>query len=287
MFPKHCNEVSLRKVSFSLSEEEIIKKSSGKKAYAITNYMILTNGDEWAVTRIEKARGSGLFKRIETVEVVSLPQATVYVEDPTVDVLNPSVMAGIAEKEGKETLIVKGKFEHVSFIHNEKSEPLMVFDVVPPNPPKLVELAERALGTGRISKPIMIVPVILNMNKLAQANLTTFTMFPCYTPDLSSGKKALFLDQAPDISSIGVDNITLIGCDLSLRTFISLYGKEPKFIDMCPRKRGASEETANKYLSRCCVINEEYERRGDTACVSWGAKVSDVEEAILDLFDLY
>jgi hypothetical protein len=104
---------------------------------------------------------------------------------------------------------------------------------------------------------------------------------------LSSGENALFLDQAPDISSIGVDNITLIGCDLSLRTFISHYGKEPKFIDMCPRKRSSSEEVVNKYLSRCCFIDEEYERTGDIACVSWGAKVSDVEEAILDLFDLY
>jgi hypothetical protein len=279
--------VSLRKVSFSLSEEEIIKRASGKMAYAITNYMILTNGDEWAVMRIEKARGPGLFKRIEKVEVVSLPEDTVYVEDPTVDVLNPSVMVGIAEKEGKETLIVKGKFEHVSFIHNEKSEPLKVFDVVPPNPPKLIELAERALGTGRICKPITIVPDILDLNELAQASVTTFTMFPCYTPGLSSGENALFLDQAPDISSIGVDNITLIGCDLSLRTFISHYGKEPKFIDMCPRKRSSSEEVVNKYLSRCCFIDEEYERRGDIACVSWGAKVSDVEEAILDLFDLY
>jgi hypothetical protein len=104
---------------------------------------------------------------------------------------------------------------------------------------------------------------------------------------LSFAKSKRTRDQAPDISSIGVDNITLIGCDLSLRTFISLYGKEPKFINTCPKKRTASEEAINKYLTRCCVIDEEHERRGDIACVSWGAKVSDVEEAILDLFDLY
>jgi hypothetical protein len=54
-----------------------------------------------------------------------------------------------------------------------------VFDVVPPNPPKLIELAERALGTGRICKPITIVPDILDLNELAQASVTTFTMFPC------------------------------------------------------------------------------------------------------------
>lgn len=99
MFPKHCREVGLKKVSFPLTKKQIIKKSIGKMVYTITNYLILTNGDNWAVTRVAKANGSGLFNRIKKVEIISLPKDTGYIEDSTVDVLNPSAMARIAERE--------------------------------------------------------------------------------------------------------------------------------------------------------------------------------------------
>lgn len=164
---------------------------------------------------------------------------------------------------------------------------LKVFDVVPPNPPKLVELVEKALSIGRIGKPIKVVTDILDLNTLTQASKTPFTMFLCYTSELRSGENALFLDQAPDISSVDGDNITLIGCNLSLNIFSSLYGSEPAFINMCPKMRIAMEQTVYKCITRCCLVDEKHERIGDIAYVPWGAKISDVEEAILHLFDLY
>jgi hypothetical protein len=278
--------VSVKRVSFPLTENAITKKTLGKLVYTVTNYVILNNGRDWAVARINKVEGRELFLGIKKVEIISLPANTAYVEDASLDVLNPSAMAKIVEEIGKETVIVKGKFEHISFVHKETSTPLIIFDVIPPKPPKLVKLAESALGTGRIRKPIKIVPRLVDLNKLARARKTRYVMFPCHTPTLKCGKNTLYLDQAPDLSKLGLNNITLIGCELSLRTFTTLYREQPTLIDICPKKIVAQQGVGEKCISRCCAIDKGYEREGNVTYVSWGATVGDVEEAILNLLNL-
>ena len=92
----------------------------------------------------------------------------------------------------------------------------MVFDVVPPNPPKIVEMAEAALGTGRIRKPIRIIPKIVDVNELAQVRKTKYVMFPCYASSLAGlegGQNALYLDQRPSLK-VPVNEITLLGLEL-------------------------------------------------------------------------
>lgn len=287
MFPKHCNKVSLRKVRFPLTKESIIKESVGKVVYYDTDYIILTNEREWAVTRIENTKNPRRFKKIEKIEIISLPKDTGFVRDPTVNVNSPSTMARIAEGEGRETVVVIGKFEHISFISNEKPVPLVVFDFAPPNPPKLIELVERALYTTRIQKPIRIAANILDLNKLAKASENPFVMFPCHMDDSDCGKNVLFLEETPSISSIGVDNITLIGCDASLSMFSSVYGKKPAFINICPfHRKETLEKREAKCIARCCNIGEGHLRIENTAFVNWDPKLCDVEEAILDLFEL-
>jgi len=226
-----------------------------------------------------------MFKKIKRIEIISLPEETGFVKDSTINVNNPSIMARIAESKGKKTVVVQGKFEHISFISNEKPIPLVVIDFVPPSPPKLVELVPKALDTGRIQKPIKMVPNILDLNKLAKKSSKSHVMFSCHAGDSNVGKNVLFLVGKPNISSIGVDNIVHVGCDASLRIFESLYGKKPTFIDICPLHMKKKKGT--KYIARCGKIGEgHYLRIGDTAYVDFDPKLSDVEEAILDLFEL-
>jgi hypothetical protein len=164
---------------------------------------------------------------------------------------------------------------------------LAVFELVPPSPPKLIELVERALDTGRIKKPIKIVPTILDLNKLAKASDKPFVMFPCHTKDSNCGKNVLPLVGAPNISSIGIDNIALIGCDVTLRIFKAVYGKKPAFIDMCPLHREeVLKKRGIKCIARCDKIAEGHLLIGDTAFVSFDPKLCEVEEAIMDLFEL-
>lgn len=287
MIPRHCREVGVKKVSFHLTKKNVMEQTSGKSAYTNTNYMILNNGSEWAVLRMAKTKEEALFRKIGKMEVVSMPANAMYIENPEVDVQNPSVMVRMAEEIGKDTLIVKGKFEYISFVHKERTTPLVVFDVVPPEPPKLVEQAEAALGTGRIRKPIRIIPKIMDLNEVARRRTTQYVMFPCYasvlTSGLNGGEDALYLDQLPSLK-VPVSELTLIGCELSLRIFTAYYGEKPVFMDMCPKKMIG--DTSEPCLSRCCMIDEGHIIEGNAAYVSWGASVGEVEEAIIDLLGL-
>lgn len=286
MIPKHCREVGVKRVSFPITKRNIMEEAAGKSAYTNSNYLVLNNGSDWAILKVHKAREQGLFQKIERVEIISMPADTVFLEKPEVDVQNPSVMVRMAEEAGKDALVVKGKFEHISFVHKERTTPVVVFDVVPPNPPKIVEMAKAALGTGRIRKPIRIIPKIVDLNELAQVRKTKYVMFPCYASSLEAlegGQNALYLDQRPSLK-VPVNEITLIGCELSMRTFTSLYGEKPAFMDLCPKKM--LQGTSETCLYRCCLVDEGHEIEGNAASVSWGASIGDVEEAIIDLLGL-
>ncbi|MBI2832671.1 MAG: hypothetical protein HYX79_10490 [Chloroflexi bacterium] len=286
MIPRHCREVSLKKVTFSLTKRNIMETALGKLAYINTNYMVLNNGPEWAVVKVRKAGEQGLFQKIKSLEIISMPRDTAYLEKSDVDVQNVGVMVRLAEEAAKDALVVKGKFEHISFVHQERTVPLVVWDVVPPNPPKIVELAEAALATGRIRKPIRIVPKVMDLNELARTRDTKYVMFPCYASALAgleSVDNAFYLDQIPGLK-VPVNEITLIGCELSVRIFTFLYGQKPAYMELCPKKMLAG--TSGPCLCRCCVVDDGHAIEGNAAYVPWGASVGEVEEAIIDLFGL-
>ena len=286
MIPRHCREVGVKKVSFHLTRKNIMEQASGKSAYTNTNYMVLNNGSDWAVLGMAKAKEEAIFRKIDKIEIVSMPADTMYIENPEVDVQNPSVMVRMAEEMGTDGLVVKGKFEHISFVHKERTTPLVVYDVVPPNPPKIVELAEAALSTGRIRKPIRIIPKIVDLNEVARTRNAEHVMFPCYASSLAgleSVDNALYLDQLPSLK-MPANEIILIGCEVSLKIFVAHYGEKPAFVDMCPKK--LIRDTSEYCLSRCCTIDEGHVIEGKAAYVSWGASVGEVEEAIIDLFGL-
>jgi hypothetical protein len=279
--------VSEKTVTFPLTKDQIIKHAIGQRVFNVTNYIILHNEGEYAVIRIGKTGKPGLFKKINEVDLVSFPNDTTYYEDSTINVMNPSAMARLADHENKGTgtLVVKGSFDHLSFIHREHAKNLVVADVTPPTPAKLTVLAKQALNTGRITTPIRLVEQIQDLNALITTVKTPYSMLPCHTEHLSADENLLFLDQAPEIAD--PQTITLIGCDLSHRTFKSLYGSDPPFLNICPKHELTDEGIKAPILTRCCTFDDGYHCTGNVACVSWGATVSDVEEAILDLFDLY
>lgn len=283
MFPEHCKDVSIKRVEFPLTEKEIQKNLVNKPAYKRTKFIILNNEDDWAVVKIKKPEVKNLFSKIQNVKIISMPDSTKYVEDASIDVLSPTRMAEKAEELGKETLIVKGKFEHVSFIHKEKPIPVIVFEVVPPEPPKLVELVKKVLSSGNINKPVKVIPKILNLCELEKHCKNQNILFPCYASELKSDKKTFYLDQKPKLSKEELQNISLIGCDLSLRIFKTIYNFEPEFFNFCPKKRALAEKPKQLLITKCCEIKEGYERIGNLVVVPWGATVKEVEEALGDI----
>ena len=91
----HCKDVSMRDVGIPLDEDSIASLMEDWTAYVRTDDLILRNGDRYAAVHLVKEQGSGLFRKVVGYEILSLPEDTVYIEVPGLDVLNIPALAEI------------------------------------------------------------------------------------------------------------------------------------------------------------------------------------------------
>lgn len=279
MMPDHCKDVSVREVDFPLTEPNIVEKALGMKAYTRTDYMVLRHGIETAVILVEKVNGKELFREVIDVEVISLPEDTVFIEDEDIDVLNTSEMAELVKMNGGRTVVVSGMFNHVSFLKVDEVLRLRIFDVVPPRPSKLSVLVGRALSTGLVELPIVREVVDIDLNEKEGVARKDAIMFPCRASGLTSSKKVFYLDETPDID---LEEVTLVGCDLSRRIFRSIYGYDPESVDMCPKNLLLDDGVPT--IIKCCKVKEGHEIVGNVVTVPWGATTMEVANALNALF---
>lgn len=291
MYPNHCREVGIKKVDFTLNEEEIQRRLKGTRLYTATKYIILNNGNDWAVCRISKSDGFELFRDVEEVEVLSTPENTLYTEDPDVDVMNPSKLVAkymeAASGNGIKTVVVKGEFDHISFAHDECLKELIVFETVPPNPPKLVTLVERAVSFGRVSVPLKINNEYIKIDEIAAETEADTIVFPCKTSDLQAEKKKiLYLDQLPDLEAME-GKVVLIGCSLSDRIFKSHYHRKPELLNICPSDLVEKIESGSNgapVILKCCKLKDHFEIENNLIKVPWGTTVRIIEDALNEYF---
>jgi hypothetical protein len=287
MIPEHCREVGVKRVDFSLNEEEIIKNLTGKKWYTATKYLILHNDSQYAVCRIEKAEGFELFRELIDIEIVSLPGDTRFIEDPAVDVMNPSALTARAEEaaetDGVTTIVVKGEFDHISFASAERRLPVIVLETIPPEPPKLLRLAERVVTDGKLKKPIKLVPEFIKVSEMAENTDADTIVFPCRTSKLKAqDKKTMYLDELPPLAEL-TGNVKLLGCSLSDRIFKSHYHRKPELVNICPADHAKNNGKFNAdtpVLLKCCKFKEEYEIEGNLIKVPWGTTTRIIEDAL-------
>ncbi|MGB9882855.1 MAG: DUF7714 family protein [Methanomassiliicoccales archaeon] len=277
MMPEHCKEVSVRDVDFPLTPSKIAEVVKGKKAYTRTKYYILKNQDQYAVISIKKENGNGLFRNIESFEILSLPDETVFIEDHTIDVINRTQMAKLSQQYKGKLVVVKGMFNHISFVRDEQFIRINVIDTVPPRPSKLSVMVERIISMGLINAPIIANHIEIDLESIASSLKTKGVIFPCKASGVSCDKVVYFLDQAPEIS---VES-TLIGCDLSRRIFKSLYKGEVEFIDICPRSHVHPDGTPT--IVKCCKVKSGYELKNHVVAVPWGTTIEEVKSALMAL----
>jgi hypothetical protein len=276
MLPDHCKDISLREVDFHLTRDSILESVRGRRAYTRTEFMVLKHGAEVAVIHVTKVAGKELFRDIEAVKILALPEDAIYVHDEAVDVLNRPAMASLARRHGK-MVVVSGMFNHISFHDCSDLLDLDILDVAPPSPSKLAVLAERAFAAGLVELPIVLRARDIDLNDLSEG-IEGRVMFPCRASGLERTEGALYLDETPD--RIGA--VTLVGCDLSRRIFHSIYGRETPSVDMCPHNLVGKPTVPT--LIKCCKVKEGYQIEGNLAMVPWGATVKDVAAAINALF---
>ncbi|WP_019177143.1 DUF7714 family protein [Methanomassiliicoccus luminyensis] len=278
MLPGHCKDVAVKEVDFPLTKTSINAAIKGKKAYTRCDHYVLRNGADMAVVRVAKADGMELFRPIVEHEVIALPRDVVFIEDDSVDVINPSMMARVAKKHPGKTVVVQGLFGHVSFFSPQELLELSVLDVIPPSPSKLSVLVERALSSGMVDLPIVPTFENIDLSELAKGVATDAVVLPCKASGLRSDRKMFYLDQVPVIDA----EATLVGCDLSARIYRSLYNEKIERIEMCPQELAPKD--GRKRLVKCCKVREGFQIKGDLAVVPWGATVQEVAQAITALF---
>ena len=159
----------------------------GRRVYRRTEFVVAACGGEHAVVQVEHPVGEDIVAPVSGLRVVARPDEVAYVVDPSVDTGNATQMARVARAR---VTVVQGRFEHVNFIVEPAPLLVRVVEVVPPEPPKLLELARAVLDYDEDLPPIDLRFEPIDLHDLAPAGRT---MYPCRC----SGLEGEFLDAGP------------------------------------------------------------------------------------------
>jgi len=282
LVPLPYRRVSVQPYEGPMTEAAIRSHLLGREAYRRTDFIALHKEDAWAVVAITRAADEPLFSEILDVEVLALPDRCVFVHDPETDGANRSALAEAARQHGigsDRTLVVQGLYDHVNFIHRPNPVRLRVVEVSPPDPPKLYDLVRHVLTYADLP------PIVVDLDRIDLVDLVAETdadayLVPCRSGGLDDlGAPVFFLDERPAERRDWV----LIGCERSLQFHRHYYGDEPPKVEMCPRKLARAGQGPT--LLKCCLLEFDIERDGNTMVVPWGTDLVMVERALHELVE--
>lgn len=265
----HCRGVSLRDVEGPLTPDRIDDLVLGRQVYHLTEVVVLRDGGDHAVVRVA-TEGRGVLHEVVDVEVLAGPKETQVVEDDRVDVFNPAHMARLTRDRDAGAVVVHGRYGYTGVALPTEVVDVAVVDLVPPEEPRLVAMAEELLDADPPRTPIALSPVRVDAEE-AGRDATEPVLFPCR----GSARGPLFLDEGPDLDEDEAAKATVVGCDQSARIFMGLYGTRPELRDVCP----LSHAPEGPAIARCCQVEDVVVKDG-TVVVPWGASHAQVRKAL-------
>jgi hypothetical protein len=240
----------------------------GRRVYRRTEFIVAVHDCERALVQVDHDVGDEIVAPVRDLRVLARPDEVAFVADPAVDTGNASQMARVAR--GRVT-VVQGRYEHVNFIVEPAPVQVRVVEVVPPEPPKLLEMARQVVDYDEDLPPVVLEFVPIDLRELASG--PGRHMYPCRCGGLDGD----FLDAAP----AELADWTLVGCERSRQIHVALYGAEPAArIDFCPAERIRPDGPT---LLKCCLRERGIERSGATTIVPWGATLEEVRAALRGL----
>lgn len=280
--PLPYRHVSVQPYSGPMTKAAISAHLLGKDSYRRTRFVVLEQQDHCAVAAVSRHSEEPLFSAITGVQVLALPDTCTLVEDPAVDPGNPSALAAKALAMGlgpETTLVVRGKYQHVNFIYHPNPITIRVIEVTPPEPPKLLSLAQKVLDYADLPA-IRLEPHNIELRHLAAAAPPAAAyLIPCRASGLGFNRPTYFLDERPPRQ-----NWVMIACERSRQIHQHFYGDEPPRVEMCPRK--LTPDDGSPVLLKCCLLETNIEVDGNRAVVPWGANLAQVEAALKALVAL-
>jgi hypothetical protein len=242
----------------------------GRRVYRRTEFVVAACGGSHAVVQVSHPVGDEILAPVDDLRVLARPEEVAYVVDPSVDTGNASQMARVA-RAGARVTVVQGRFEHVNFIVEPAPLRVRVVEVVPPEPPKLLEMARAVVDYDEDLPPVELDVAPIDLRSLARGPGPF--MYPCRC----AGLDGEFLDAGPP----EIGDWTLVGCERSRQIHVALYGAEPAGrIDFCPRVVGTADGPT---LMKCCLYERGVRREGASLVVPWGAALEEVRQALREL----
>lgn len=278
--------VSVQHWSGPLEEGAVKETLLSREAYRRTEFIVLRGEDgETALVRIGCAAREELFNPVVSVEWLAGPDDCAYVVRHDVDSANATALAEVALAEGdtRPVHVVEGRYQHVNFIVRAKPLAVSLVDVVPPEPPRLLDLANTAIAVDDDLPPIVLRPELLDVRTLAAAAPDDHYVLPCQGAGLDLPGTVDYLDQRPPRA-----DWTLVGCERSRQFHRWFYGGDAdRQVELCPdRLTPADGDGGSLTLLRCCLLERGIRVEGHRAVVPWGTNLSEVQSALRALTGL-
>lgn len=274
--------LSVQETDVPLTEVDLIPFLLGREVYRRTDYLVLRNGEEVALVALRKESLEPLFSPVVEARLLAGPHRVVMIESPETDAGNATALARAAlanRRADALAYVVLGRYEHVNFIWQPAPVKIRVTEVVPPEPPKLLMMAEQVVAFDEDLPPIELVPDLVDIKELAGRHPAARYLLPCRGSGVDLAGEVEFLDTRPPERH----DWTLIGCERSLQLHRHFYGDEPKQVDICPRKRAALSEVrtaSGLALSKCCLLERGVEFDPGQAVVPWGSNLDEIRTAL-------
>lgn len=272
--------LSMQEVNIALTDESaILEYVLGREVYRRTEWLLLANGDDHALVAVRKESFEPLFSPVTQARVLAGPDRTAWIEDAETDVGNATSLAAAAARLGRDDIdayAVQGRYEHVNVIWRPTPVRIVVTEVVPPEPAKLLDMARQVLEFDDELPPVDLVLDAVDIRVMAHDNPSTGYLLPCRGSGVDLPGEVSFLDTRPEHR----EDWTLIGCERSLQFHRHFYGDEPPQVDLCPNRRAAEIEAGTLVLTKCCLLERGVERAGDSAVVPWGSTLDEVRLAL-------
>jgi hypothetical protein len=272
--------LSVQEVDAPLTQAGIEALLSGRDIYRRTAFLVLRNARQTALVAVRPEDPARLFSPVAELLLLAGPAQTAWIDEPGTDVGHASALAEAAlahRRDGVLAYVVRGRFEHVNFIWRPAPLAVRVTEVVPPQPAKLLAMAEQAVGFDEDLPPVRLALDAVDVRDLAAANPAAHYLLPCRGSGLPEGPDVSFLDTHPPYHP----DWLLIGCERSREFHEHFYRTgPPRRVDLCPRARAAAAAPGELVLTKCCLLERGIQVSGGTAVVPWGANLDEVRAAL-------
>jgi hypothetical protein len=278
LVPGKYRGVAVAHVDVPLDAASLTRHFTGREAYRRTRFVVVRNGERTALIRVARQSDEPLFAPITEVELLADADECAYLHCPDVDTGVPSALAAaaIAGAPGVRAVVVQGRYEHVNFIVDPAPLRVTVREVAPPQPPKLLDQAQRVLDVTETLPPMQLVPDVVRLADLAAEHVAERYLVPCRGSGFDPpGAQTAYLDERPPH-----EPWTLVGCERSQQIHEWFYGRRADQVDICPRSR---PPVTGPLLTKCCLFEQGIVVDDGQVTVPWGASLAQVTEALVAL----